>query len=118
MNKQYFFLLLFATLLIIANLFLFYNIIGPSVFIFASILLLIIFIIAGSFYFIKPKTYTRPPFIVKQEQSIEQEAMIQNLQSSAFKTIRETDFSVHRKILFIEIIIILLLILNLILKIW
>ncbi len=117
MNRNYNYLIFIVFFLILANVLLFYSILGPSVIIYASILLSIIILIIACFYFLGRKPYAYPPFVTKQEKSLEQDTEIRNLRSDAFKILRKNNFSLHKTIILIEVIIIILLSLNLIIKI-
>ena len=120
MNKQNYFLIPFVLFLILANFLLFYYIIGSSVLIYFGIFLFIILIIFGVYYYYyyQRKVNPYPKLIIKQGYPLEQESLIQNLQNKAFCTIEKTNFIFHKKILIIELIIIVILFLNLILRVW
>ncbi len=116
MNNKHFNLIIFIIFLLLANLLLFYFIIGHSVLIYFCFILFFLIVIISILFFIRSTGRPRPPFIVKQENAIEQEALTQEMQTTPVKILQNNSFSIHKIVIFIEIIIIIILALNLILK--
>lgn len=116
-NRQYYILIPFIIFLIAVNIILFYNILGYSVFIFTGSLFLIIFVIVGFIYYQRKGIYPHPKFFIKQENSLAKETAM-DLQSKAFTTVERTNFVIHKWILIAQLAIIVILLLNLIIKIW
>ncbi len=116
MNKQHINLIFLIIFLLLVNFLLFYFIIGRSVIIYFCFILFFLIVIISILFFIRSTGRPRPPFIVKQENAIEQEARMQEMQTTPVQILQNNSFSIHKIVIFIEIIIIILLALNLILK--
>ncbi len=127
MNKQHLLLIFFIIFLLLTNLLLFYFILGHSVLVYFIILLFILLVIITCFYFVKfrSKRPSIPLLAVKQGTPFKSDDMPETpgntndgpgeYQNTVFQAISDSGFSFHRKVIFIEIIIILILALNLIL---
>ncbi|MBU1078125.1 MAG: hypothetical protein KKH98_12580, partial [Spirochaetes bacterium] len=83
MNKRYYPLILFILFFIIADLILFFYILGPSVFIFTGILILLVLFMVGYYYYYNRGIPGRPKFIAKQNESLDSGLLSQERQSMA-----------------------------------
>ncbi len=116
-NNTYLYILVpLIFLLTIVNIFLFYKIIGGAIF----VILVVGIIISVFVYFIlKYKLSTAPKFIVSASTIKDME---QNFSKSTMKQkqlaeiISKTNYTTHKRILIIEIIIIIILLVNLVFK--
>lgn len=106
-NNKYVILFPVAFLLLLGNFFLFYYIIGMSVFL-PAIIIFVIIIIAFVIYTLQKRTYLKPPVFTRQDETFGQEQSLQSLQ--------KTNFTLRKRILLVEIIVIMLLLLNLLFK--
>jgi len=118
MNKRYYPLILFILFFIIADLILFFYILGPSVFIFTGILILLVLFMVGYYYYYNRGIPGRPKFIAKQNESLDSGLLSQERQSMAANSLENSNFIIHKRIIMGELVIIVILFLNLILKIW
>lgn len=118
-RKTFYLLIIFAIIIFLFNVIIYFLLFGNSVFIILLILFLITSLSLLGYYFLKfYHLHSRNILNVKQESNLDQEVAIQNLQSQAMKTLKQVNFIIHKRILFIEFVIIIILFTYLLIRIW
>jgi len=116
MNNNYYLLIILLIILFLANVILFYSIIGTSIVFYILIVLFVIFLIIICLHFLKRRTYPLRPFVSKLKPSLKQNTAIHNMQNKAYKMVEKDNFLFHKIIILIEAIIIVFLLINMLFK--
>lgn len=123
-NKNIYFIIVLVVLFLVLNLFLYSRIFGSSFLLYFFLVILCTGVGFFLYYFFRFHYHRgqkplRPAehFVVRQESALNREISLQNMQSQAVKTIERTNFLLHKRIIFTELIIILILFILLIVRI-